>query len=525
MGRLLLIHDQRGSFVLFKVVSRPGLALMGLLAWVAPMGQAQAAVTCAEYSPAGKGYDSAAQWDTYAPPSPTELQQLGLSGQPATLAHGQLLSCKRLSAWNSWAYTGLNNLDTVTVTRHVTADATGVLALGSAAVFMSSKSPTEVGADYRPVMVINSPTIGIPAQCGPSVQLLNNKGILKDKVQKFLDRGYNVVVPDYFGLGIRGQRPHPYLEGKSSGQSVLDAIVAVQGMSASPLQAKTPLVMQGYSQGGQVTVWATHLASTYAPSLKFAAVRAGGVPIDLWTAMNSLIQTNDTGGTESGLVPLALVGMMNATDPSTRVSEAQILGAITTADKSHALRLLERARTVCRETLKWDAVLDNLYARELNLSTLSYSAEFQNWVIKNSLTGATAKGFFGALAQVSIQAPLMASPSMPFTLYNVQGDTAIPAASLQAMVDQYWTDFVRLPKTSLGYTNVTRSNKAWILVTDPIGHGLGETVLYTDDFPATRYTPDEWLYDSVYQALRTNLLSNGDYADRSGAVTKAINLR
>jgi hypothetical protein len=333
------------------------------------------------------------------------------------------------------------------------------------------------------------------------------------------------VVPDYFGLGIRDQRPHPYLEGKSAGQSVLDAILAVQGMSASPLQAKTPLVMQGYSQGGQVTVWATHLASTYAPSLKFAAVRAGGVPIDLWTALNTLIKANDTGGSEGGLVPMGLVGMMNATDPSTQVSEAQILGAITTADKAHALKLLERARKICRETLKWDTVLDSLDPYELNLSTLSSSAAVQNWVIKNSLTGATAQEFFGTAAQVGTQAPLMASPSMPFTLYNVQDDKAIPVESLQAMVNIHWKDFVSPPKTSLGYTNVTRSNKAWIVVTDPVGHGLGETVLYNDDFASTRYTPDEWLYDSVYQALRTNVLTNGDYADRSGAVTKSINLR
>jgi len=170
-------------------------------------------------------------------------------------------------------------------------------------------------------------------------------------------------------------------------------------------------------------------------------------------------------------------------------------------------------------------VLDSLDPYELNLSTLSSSAAVQNWVIKNSLTGATAQEFFGTAAQVGTQAPLMASPSMPFTLYNVQDDKAIPVESLQAMVNIHWKDFVSPPKTSLGYTNVTRSNKAWIVVTDPVGHGLGETVLYNDDFASTRYTPDEWLYDSVYQALRTNVLTNGDYADRSGAVTKSINLR
>src|SRR5690606_28488267 len=133
-------------------------------------------------------YCSAADWDPYAPPTTAGRAQLGWGGAAPSVSHGRLLACYRPSAFNAWAYTGLSYLDRVTITRHVTADAVGKLALGSAAVFTSAVNPEVSGV--RPTIVINTPTAGIPPKCGATVQLLDNDSILKSRVQDFLQRGY-----------------------------------------------------------------------------------------------------------------------------------------------------------------------------------------------------------------------------------------------------------------------------------------------------------------------------------------------
>lgn len=497
-----------------------GVSQLGLIGLLALAGSAQATVTCSDYSPANQGHDSAAYWAPYVRPTPTEEQMLGLTGSAPSVTHGQLLACYRLSAWNSWAYTGIDYLDKVTISRHVTANAVGTLALGSAAVFTSSVSPEVSGV--RPTIVINTPTAGIPAECAPSVQLLDNGGILKSKVEAFLKRGYTVIVPDYLGLGIRGQAKHPYLEGVSTGRSVLDAILATKGLVAQPT---APLVMQGYSQGGQATAWAAHLAPTYAPSVSFKAIRAGGVMVDAMATIAKVWQTNDQGDSEGGLTQMALVGMMNSTDPSTRLTEAEVLSIVNNpADQAHLLALMEEVKNECRLALQWQNVWDSVRPYELSLSALVAKPAFQTWVMKNSLNGALATSKFGpagtqvgsTLRTTVTAAPTWVRPSGNVAYYHSQSDEVIPYAAFEHMAKQVWgIPNNTKPKTSLNYTDVARLNQVWTTVTDAGGHGIAESHLYTTDFPSSRYMPEEWLHDSVYSGSRTDLKSDGSYRDPS----------
>jgi len=68
--------------------------------------------------------------------------------------------------------------------------------------------------------------------------------------------GFIVVIPDYIGFGASANLPHPYLDAKSSTQSILDMIRATKEYSTDDkvlAKASKDLFIFGYSQGG----WAT----------------------------------------------------------------------------------------------------------------------------------------------------------------------------------------------------------------------------------------------------------------------------
>lgn len=68
--------------------------------------------------------------------------------------------------------------------------------------------------------------------------------------------GFIVVIPDYIGFGASENIPHPYLDAKSSTQSILDMIRAAKEYSTDAkvlAKASKDLFIFGYSQGG----WAT----------------------------------------------------------------------------------------------------------------------------------------------------------------------------------------------------------------------------------------------------------------------------
>ena len=68
--------------------------------------------------------------------------------------------------------------------------------------------------------------------------------------------GFIVVIPDYIGFGASENIPHPYLDAKSSTQSILDMIRATKEYSTDDKVLGKPtkdLFIFGYSQGG----WAT----------------------------------------------------------------------------------------------------------------------------------------------------------------------------------------------------------------------------------------------------------------------------
>jgi len=131
----------------------------------------------------------------------------------------------------------------------------------------------------RPVVAFAVGTQGMGSQCAPSRQMAMGREYESLFISGLLARGYNVVVPDYQGLGLEGV--HTYMSREVQGRVVLDSLRAAQAVEDPDIPAVGPVAITGYSQGGGAAASAAELAPTYAPELELRGVVAGAVPGDL----------------------------------------------------------------------------------------------------------------------------------------------------------------------------------------------------------------------------------------------------
>jgi len=101
-------------------------------------------------------------------------------------------------------------------------------------------------------------TTGLADQCTPSV----NQNVFwpeaRVAIAKLLGKGFTVAAPDYPGLGT--SQAHPYLIGLSEARSIIDAVKAARNLDSSLVPA---YVIDGHSQGGQGSLFANQIASSY----------------------------------------------------------------------------------------------------------------------------------------------------------------------------------------------------------------------------------------------------------------------
>jgi putative ABC transport system permease protein len=139
-----------------------------------------------------------------------------------------------------------------------------------------------------PVLSFAHPTVGLADRCAPS----RAPGILETTVASLVGQlDMAVVSSDYPGLGTEGE--HPFLDGISSGRSILDATIAARSIRGLTLSSST--VLWGHSQGGHAALFAAKQAARYAPSLKIGGVVAGAPPSQLRTLVGRLQTTPDRG--------------------------------------------------------------------------------------------------------------------------------------------------------------------------------------------------------------------------------------
>src|SRR5271166_4314170 len=135
------------------------------------------------------------------------------------------------------------------------------------------------GKGERPVVSYAEGTQGLAHQCAPSIQMAEGTEYDGGAIIESLKKGYAVAVTDYQGY-TNGAVP-TYAAGKAEGQAVLDVVRAGRQVPGSGIGASAPVIVWGYSQGGQAASWAAELQSSYAPDVKMAGLAAGGVPSNL----------------------------------------------------------------------------------------------------------------------------------------------------------------------------------------------------------------------------------------------------
>ncbi len=136
--------------------------------------------------------------------------------------------------------------------------------------------------DGWPVVSIGHSTTGFGSRCAPSTRI----GLLGNlpSVIPFLVEGYVVVMTDYQGLGTPG--PHPYLEPKTSGYNVIDAVRAAREVEP---RTSNSWIAYGVSQGGQAVWSANELSGTYGDGLQLVGSISISPATDLTSFVDSMV--------------------------------------------------------------------------------------------------------------------------------------------------------------------------------------------------------------------------------------------
>lgn len=138
----------------------------------------------------------------------------------------------------------------------------------------------------RRVIVWTHGTSGVVEKCAPS--LFPDFFAATPAIEDMIRSGYVVVAPDYPGLG--SPMPHPYLIGRDTAQSVLDAVRAARAIPGTAAGAR--FAVWGESQGGHAALWTAIEAARYAPDLTLVGAAAAAPPTDLAENMRKAEEPN-----------------------------------------------------------------------------------------------------------------------------------------------------------------------------------------------------------------------------------------
>jgi acetyl esterase/lipase len=138
--------------------------------------------------------------------------------------------------------------------------------------------PADKGSDEPlPVILWAHGTTGVEPQCAPTLVDDPLGSGAFDFATHPLAAGWAIVAPDYLGLGTTA--PHPYLVGRPTAHSSLDAVRAARQLETVSLLDDT--VVWGHSQGGGAALWIGIEAPSYAPDVPLLGVAAMSPASDL----------------------------------------------------------------------------------------------------------------------------------------------------------------------------------------------------------------------------------------------------
>ncbi len=183
------------------------------------------------------------------------------------------------------------------VTYRSTSGDTGEQTVVSGSVFVPTRPAPKGG---WPVISYGHGTTGLNEPCAPSLSysLLGAAGF----VAGFARLGYAVAFADYQGLGAPGV--HPYLDAKTAGLNMIDAVRALRHTFPD---VSNRWAAVGGSQGGAAAWAADEQAASYAPELDLVGAVAFAPPADVSGAVDKA-----QAGTMTVDQSLAFVGVVES---------------------------------------------------------------------------------------------------------------------------------------------------------------------------------------------------------------------
>ena len=293
--------------------------------------------------------------------------------QAATSTPGAVLSTK-----SATLPTELATLGTAKRISYVTTDVNGqvISATGLVITPRSNKKNRVVAWAHG--------TTGMADKCAPST----NQDVFwpeaRAAIAELLRRGWTVAAPDYAGLGT--PQPHPYLIGYSEARAVIDNVKAARNLDSN-LSAQ--YVIDGHSQGGQASLFASQLAPSYDGALVLRGT-AGIAPV----SNVDLIAPYIPGTPNQGYLVMALYG--TATVDST-FSPSSVLAPT-------AQQLTSVLDTGCLNEIL------NAY------STLTAEQLVNNGIVPDSVNAELAQW----------DNPAQSAPSAPILIVQGTADDAVP---------------------------------------------------------------------------------------------------
>ena len=230
------------------------------------------------------------------PCTATRAQIYEAAPVPPGARPGTVLRCRRTAdSTDSWRDVASY------LVQYVTTDRRGRLVATTGAVLVPW---TAFGPDG--VVAGTSVTNGLGFRCAASRQVTGEfvDDLGAPILTGNLDDGHVLALAD--GLGyLRGQTPH-FGSGAENGRAQLDVVRAALQLPAG-LPRRPPVVLAGYSGGGQSALWAAQLARSYAPDLTVVGAAVGGVPVDLRATAKAL-----DGSIWAGIRDAAFIGLAAA---------------------------------------------------------------------------------------------------------------------------------------------------------------------------------------------------------------------
>ena len=136
------------------------------------------------------------------------------------------------------------------------------------------------GNGERPVVTYAEGTQGLAQSCAPSLQIAAGTEYDGGAIIESLKKGYAGDGHRLPGLHQR-RDPDLYRPARPRVRRCSTSCARAGRSRARASAEKAPVIVWGYSQGGQAAGWAGELQSSYAPDVKMVGVAAGGIPANL----------------------------------------------------------------------------------------------------------------------------------------------------------------------------------------------------------------------------------------------------